>query len=366
MTDMPQPGYAAQSPCGASREPSALDLMLTPLQFFLRDPSVTELCINRPGGLFLERRSGWCYEPLPVLDYPWCRRFARLVANFSSQRVDETSPLLSGYLPEGQRVQLALPPACPAGAVAICIRRPAAQCWSIEELAARGIFDGMQRAAEGGIALETQLLRLLAQSQLEAFMRAAVRARLNLLVSGPTGSGKTTWTRALIREIPVEERLITIEDTPELSLDGHPNHVRLLYSKDDQGRSRVTARQLLEACLRMRPDRILLAELRGEEAFDYLRNANSGHPGSITSVHATSAELAFEQLVLLVKLSAAGRTLSREEIKELLYRVVDVVIQFESRHGQRYIREIWYEPARKRCGSGAAFAATAAVAAAHA
>ncbi|HEY7930438.1 MAG TPA: P-type DNA transfer ATPase VirB11 [Steroidobacteraceae bacterium] len=360
---MAQPGYAAPMPRGVPRESSALELTLTPLQCFLHDPTVTELCINRPGGVFLERRSGWCYEPLAVLDYPWCRRLAKLVANFSSQRVDEGSPLLSGYLPEGQRVQLALPPACPGGVVAICIRRPAAQSWSIEELAARGVFDGMQRAAESALGLQAQLLQLLAQRQLEAFMRMAVRARLNLLVSGPTGSGKTTWTRALIREIPAEERLITIEDTPELSMDRHPNHVRLLYSKDDQGRSRVTARQLLEACLRMRPDRILLAELRGEEAFEYLRNANSGHPGSITSVHATSAELAFEQLVLLVKLSPAGRTLSREEIKELLYRVVDVVIQFESRHGQRYIREIWYEPARKRSGPLGASAASAAAAA---
>ena len=98
-----------------------------------------------------------------------------------------------------------------------------------------------------------------------------------------------------------DERLITIEDAQELVLDRHPNHVRLFYSKDDQGAARVTPKQLLECCLRMKPDRILLAELRAEEAFDYLRNVNSGHPGSITSIHAASAELAFEQLVLLVK-----------------------------------------------------------------
>lgn len=329
-------------------EPSALELMLTPLQRLLQDPATTELCINRPGGAFIEQRTGWRFEPLPELDYLWCRRFARLVANYSSQRVDETSPLLSGYLPQGQRVQLVLPPACPGGTVAICIRSPAAQVWSIAELASRGVFALTQRATSLGNTVEQQLLQLLSERRLEAFMRAAVRARLNVVVSGSTGSGKTTWTRALIREIPTEERLITIEDTPELSLEGHPNHVRLLYSKDDQGRSRVTVRQLLDACLRMRPDRIMLAELRGEEAYDYLRNANSGHPGSITSVHATSAELAFEQLVLLVKLNPAGRAMSRADIKALLYHVVDVVIQFEARDGERYVREIWYEPMRKR------------------
>ena len=328
--------------------PSALDLTLEPLKSLLHEPNTTELCINGPGAVFVECPAGWRHESLPALDHAWCLRFAKLVANFSNQRIDEGSPILSGFLPSGQRVQLVLPPASAHDRVAICIRNPAVRCWSIQELAARGIFQKARRAEIGSSELEGHLLSLLSAGELESFMRAAVQRRLNILVSGPSGSGKTTWTRALIREIPAEERLITIEDTPELSLEGHPNHVRLLYSKDDQGRARVTPRQLLEACLRMRPDRILLAELRGDEAFDYLRNANSGHPGSITSVHATSAELAFEQLVLLVKLSPAGRALSREDIKELLFRVVDVVIQFDANHGRRCIREIWYEPERKR------------------
>jgi type IV secretion system protein VirB11 len=191
------------------------------------------------------------------------------------------------------------------------------------------------------------LLELLAERQYEAFMRLAVTGRKNILVSGPTGSGKTTWTKALIREIPADERLITIEDARELVLDRHPNHVRLFYSKDDQGLSRVTPKQLLESCLRMKPDRILLAELRGEEAFDFLRNVNSGHPGSITSVHASSAELAFEQLILLVKQSSAGREMARREIRSLLYLLIDVVIQFSCWRHRRFIEEIWYEPELK-------------------
>ena len=187
-------------------------------------------------------------------------------------------------------------------------------------------------------------------------MRLAVRSRKNILVSGPTGSGKTTWTKALIREIPSSERLVTIEDARELVLDRHPNHVRLFYSKDDQGVARVTPKQLLESCLRMKPDRILLAELRAEEAFDYLRNVNSGHPGSITSVHATSAELAFEQLVLLVKQNPGGRELARSDIKSLLYLLIDVVIQFgvetaPALHQGNLVRP--RAQASRRCAGGA-------------
>ena len=204
-----------------------------------------------------------------------------------------------------------------------------------------------RRANETLDDIENELLKLLQTENYKAFMRLAVVSRKNILVSGPTGSGKTTWTKALIREIPSEERLITIEDAQELVLDRHPNHVRLFYSKDDQGLARVTPKQLLESCLRMKPDRILLAELRAEEAFDYLRNVNSGHPGSITSVHAASAELAFEQLVLLVKQSRGGQELPRADIKQLLYLLVDVVIQFGVERHRRFIKEIWFEPGRK-------------------
>ena len=328
-------------------ECSALELTLRPLRALLADADVTELCINRPAEVFIESSTGWRSEPLAVADFDWCRRFAKLVANSSRQRIDESSPLLSASLPTGERVQLAIPPATSANCVSITIRRPSDETWSIRDLVQRGVFRMTRRATEILGETETQLLQWLAVGDYEAFMRLAVRSRKNILVSGPTGSGKTTWTKALIREIPVEERLVTIEDAQELVLDRHPNHVRLFYSKDGQGLGKVAPKQLLEACLRMKPDRILLAELRGEEAFDYLRNVNSGHPGSITSVHAASAELAFEQLVLLVKQSAAGRELPRSDIKSLLYLLVDVVIQCDVERHERCIREIWYEPQRK-------------------
>ena len=327
---------------------SALDLNLRALRPLLGDPNITEVCINRPGEAFVETHSGWRCEQLRFADFDWCRRLARLVANSTRQRIDETSPLLSASLPSGERVQIVLPPATTAATVAITIRRPSDEAWSVEDLAQRGIFRRTQRAADVLDDAETELLRLLDTHDYIAFMRLAVRCRKNILVSGPTGSGKTTWIKALIREIPSDERLITIEDAKELVLDRHPNHVRLFYSKDDQGLARTSPKQLLECCLRMKPDRILLAELRSEEAFDYLRNVNSGHPGSITSVHATSAELAFEQLVLLIKQSPGGRELARQDIKSLLYLLVDVVIQFGVERHERYIKEIWYGPDRKR------------------
>ena len=329
---------------------SALELNLRALRPILSDPEVTELCINRPREAFVETRRGWERRSLPFADFDWCRRLAKLIANSTRQRVDEATPLLSAALPTGERAQIVLPPATTAGTVAITLRRPSDSVWSIGELAERGIFRSTRRSTAELDETEQQLLRLLNEQQYESFMRLAVASRKNILVSGPTGSGKTTWTKALIREIPPAERLVTIEDAQELVLDTHPNHVRLFYSKDDQGLARVTPKQLLESCLRMKPDRILLAELRAEEAFDYLRNVNSGHPGSITSIHAGSCELAFEQLVLLVKQSAGGRELARRDIKSLLYLLVDVVIQFGVERHERFIKEVWYEPERRRRG----------------
>jgi type IV secretion system protein VirB11 len=327
---------------------TSLGLTLKALRPLLAREEVTEICINRPFEAFVETRAGWERCALPFADFAWCYRLAKLIAHAARQRVNEESPLLSAALPSGERVQLVLPPATNAGCVAISIRRPASISWNLAELTRSGIYSRARRATRELDKVEVELLRLLSAQDYEAFMRLAVRAKKNIIVSGPTGSGKTTYTKALIREIPPQERLITIEDAPELLLPDHPNHVRLFYSKGGQGQAKVTPRQLLESCLRLRPDRILLAELRSEEAFDYLRTANSGHPGSITSVHASSCELAFEQLTLLVKQSPAGAELSRAEVKNLLFLLVDIVVQFALVGTERCIQEIWYEPARKR------------------
>jgi type IV secretion system protein VirB11 len=316
---------------------TSLDHALKALRPWLADPELTELCIYRPNEAFIERARAWTRVPMPFASVEWCLRLAKLVGNATRQRIDEGAPLLSAGLPTGERVQFAIPPATAAGRVAIAIRRPSQVAYSITQLVARGIFSRC-RARQSPV--NEELRKRLEARDFGAFMYEAVKARKNILVSGPTGSGKTTWTKALIRAIPSGERLITIEDAAELSLDSHPNHVRLFYSKDGQGRSKVTPKELLEACLRLRPDRILLAELRSEEAFYYLRNIASGHPGSITSIHAGSCALALEQLMLMVRQSKGGQGLSREDIHALIALTVDVVIQFGVEGGERYIEEV--------------------------
>lgn len=344
-------GSEGESVPGVGAAQSSLALTLRPLQPILARKEVTEVCMNKPHEAFIETDTGWQRERLPFADFDWCVRLAKLVAHATHQRIADDAPLLSAALPSGERIQIVLPPATAPGSIAMAIRRPAPHVWTLDDLAARGLFRATRRASEALDQTEQALLRLLAAGEYEAFLRLAVRSRRNIVVSGATGSGKTTFTKALIRDIPVEERLITIEDAAELSLDAHANHVRLFYSKGEQGGAKVTPKQLLECCLRLRPDRILLAELRSEEAWDYLRNVASGHPGSITSIHAASAALAFEQLTLLIKQSRAGADLARADIKHLLYQLVDVVVQFGRDGRERVITELWYEPARKRSGA---------------
>ena len=326
--------------------PTALAQYVAALSPWLSDASVTELCINRPGEVFVEQASGWTREAALFATLLWCQAFAKLVAGATKQRVNAETPLLSASLPSGERVQVVLPPAVPTATVAITIRRPSGRVWGLDELSQGGVFE--RCVAVGGVAAdgrERELNQLYRAGEWAEFLKLAVRCKKNIIVSGATGSGKTTLTKGLVLEIPRDERLIVLEDAAELSLASHGNAVRLLYSKDGQGLARVSAKQLLEASLRMRPDRILLAELRGEEAYYYLRNVNSGHPGSITSVHASSAQLAFEQLTLLVKESPAGRELARADIRALLDQLIDVVVQCGSEGQRGYVKEIYWRDA---------------------
>lgn len=326
---------------------SSLTHILAPLRPILDDAQVNEICINRPLEGFVQSYAGWRQEPLPYADFDWCRNFAKLVGSATKQRIDEVTPILSATLPTGERVQFVLPPATCAKHVSITIRRPSTRVRTLDELVAGGLFQQCLEASEELDPGERELLALKERRDYASFIRLAVKLKKNVVVSGSTGTGKTTTTNALILEVPDGERLITIEDAEELVLLKHPNHVRLLYSKGGQGLAKVTPKMLLESCLRMRPDRVFLSELRGDEAFDYLR-VIAAHPGSITSVHGSSARLALVQIMLLIKQSEAGQSLDTSDVWSLLYSLVDVVMQFGFDGKNRFVKEVWYDPGAKR------------------
>lgn len=325
--------------------------LLRPLRAQLDAPGVLEVCVNRPGQLMVETTNGWRAISAPDMTLERCLSLANAVATYGDQLINQERPLLSATLPTGERVQFAIPPAVPRDTVSITIRKPALLGRRLDDFEREGLFDRTALAALTADAVEPfekVLLDLQAACCYADFLRMAVQHRQTIVVSGRTGSGKTTFMKGLIEEVSKEERLITIQDTAELTLPNHANAVHLFYSKDCQGTARVTAKSLLEACLRMKPDRIFLAEVRGDECFHFVRLAASGHPGSITSVHAGSCALAFEQMALMIRETGAGGGLTLTEIRGLLSLVVDVVVQVERDARGRFVSEIHYQPRARR------------------
>jgi len=310
-------------------------------------PDVTEICINSPGEFWLETRGGWQRVAVPGLTFDRARQFCTAVVNESNtgQRITDAEPVVSLTFPTGQRAQFVVPPACAAGTVSITIRLPSHRVRRLEDYDADGFFSSIRSAGAAGQAVR-ELLALHAGGRHADFFRRAVQLRQNIVVSGATGSGKTTFMKALVEHIPAAERLVTIEDARELFIS-QPNAVHLLYSKGGQAAARVTAKSCMEACLRMKPDRIILAELRGDEAFYFIRNCASGHPGSITSCHAGSTAQTWDQLALMVKASAEGAGLEFTTIRRLLAMTIDIVVHIGSAGGRRHITGIEFGAAFK-------------------
>ncbi|KSV89477.1 P-type DNA transfer ATPase VirB11 [Sinorhizobium sp. GL28] len=317
--------------------------LLAPFALFLDDKSLYEVIVNRPGQVLTEGSGGWRTHDLPELSFEKLMRLARAVASFSHQSIDETRPILSATLPGDERIQIVIPPATTRNTVSITIRKPSSVTFTLDDLEEREFFSETRAANDGASTQDQDLLALYCAGHFKEFLREAVIARKNIIISGATGSAKTTLSKALIKHIPYHERIISIEDTPELVIP-QPNHVRLFYSKGAQGLSGAGPKELLESCLRMRPDRILLQELRDGTAFYYVRNVNSGHPGSIATVHADSAKLALQQLTLLVRESEGGRNLDREDIDSLLRISIDVIVQCNRKDGRFRATEIYITP----------------------
>lgn len=317
--------------------PTFLHHYLSPLAPWLSRPEITDLYINRPGELCVE---GLGIEPhradCPDLTAKTLDRLARQIAAFSHQGISREHPILSATLPDGARVQIVIPPAT-RGDIAIAIRRHVVIDRSLADYAEEGSFRSTDLVHEGRRADDRALVAASKAGDVAALLALAVRQKRNILVSGGTSSGKTTFLNALIREIPDNERLILIEDTPELRVR-HDNVVGLIAARSQLGESAATSEDLLSASLRMRPDRIILGEIRGREAFTFLRAINSGHPGSMTTIHADSPDRAIEQLALLVL--QTGTQLRRRDVIDYVSSVMDIFVQLDRSGGSRGVAEV--------------------------
>lgn len=320
----------------------ALKRYLKPIQQILQDPEVNEITINKPNQYIIEKADGKEYIDTQDFTESDLHELATLIASYTKQKISASNPILSGSLPDGERVQVVMPPAVHTGMFAMSIRKPTILDLTLDDYASSGAFSDVKIEDDVSMnPIDQKLLALKESGNISEFLKLAVKAKKNIIVSGGTSSGKTTFTNALIKEIPLDERLISIEDVQEVVLK-QPDKLHLICSKGGQGLANVTPKELLEACLRLNPDRILLSELRGEEAFYYLRAINSGHPGSITTLHADTVKGAFDQIVMMI--NQGGMNLSESNIRDYLKKVVDIVVQFKKIGSKRVMTELYFEP----------------------
>lgn len=303
-----------------------LDAYLAPFRPWLTREDVTEIVINRPGEIWIETIGGGMMErcALPEVDARHMGRLAEQVARLSHQGINRQDPLLAATLPDGSRVQLVAPSAT-RDHWAMAIRRH-----RLVDLPLSAYDEGSLETSDAGDAPDPLVQPI-------AFLQHAVRNRRTILISGGTSSGKTTFLNSLLGEVPEEERIILVEDTPEIRLRS-ANGVGLVAVKGDTGEARVSVEDLLQAALRLRPDRIVLGELRGGEAVSFLRAINTGHPGSLTTIHANSPAGALEQLALMVM--QAGLGLSRLDTIAYARMMIDVIVHLEKRGGRRRVAAI--------------------------
>ncbi len=328
-------GYpAATSMPDHSAAPSApvlsgsvyLDAYLAPFRQWLERDTVTEILVNRPGELWIEDAAhpGMQRVEIPEIDDRLIQRLAEQVARVSHQGINREHPLLGATLPDGARVQFCGPPAT-------------RKHWALAIRRHRRLDLPLSAYDHGPLLQPSEPVMPDPALEPVAFLRAAIQARQTILISGGTSTGKTTFLNAMLGEIRSEERVVLVEDTPELKLPG-ANGVGLVAVKGELGEAKVTANELLQSALRLRPDRIVLGELRGAESVSFLRAINTGHPGSFSTIHANSLRGALEQLSLMVMQTGIG--LTRSDTIAYAASVIDVIVQLDRSNGKRGISAI--------------------------
>ncbi len=275
---------------------------LGPLEPFLQDPTVSDILVNGYRQIYVERYGKLELTEARFKDDTHLRKIIDRIVSAVGRRVDESSPMVDARLPDGSRVNAIIPP-----------------------LALHGSAMSIRRFSKDPLELEDLIVLKALVPEIGEVLKAAVRARLNIIISGGTGSGKTTLLNVLSRFIPEAERIITIEDAAELQIK--QIHLVSLETRPPnlEGKGEVTQRELVKNCLRMRPDRIILGEVRGQEAFDMLQAMNTGHDGSLTTIHANSPRDAIMRLETMVAM--AGFDIPAEFLRRYIASALDLIIQ---------------------------------------
>lgn len=319
----------------------------TGIQKYLDMEGVSEIIINKPNEIILEDSSGWQYFEESGATQENLMTLATTLATYNSAGVIDTQhPIKSLVLPDGERSQIIIPPACMAGTFSMTIRKPSLTRFTLGDYVKSGRFKTAKQAQKANGALtpkQQELWELYQKAQdntdvYEDFFRKGVEARCNFLIVGGTGSGKTTVGKAIADEFPRDRRIITIEDVHEMPLPYHRNHVHLFYKAGG-----VQPRYLIESAMRMKPDHIFLAELRGDEAWSYIEALNTGHEGSITTIHANNTYASFARLASIVKQSTVGLTLDMDLIQKTIKSSIDIIVFFN----KTYMTEVYFNPHEK-------------------
>lgn len=320
-----------------NREISYVEQYLSPLREYLTDDHVNELVINPNGSIFIEAAgAAHMHEINVTLPTHSIKRLGAQLAGETRNTLGALNPIVSGRVAvwgNPQRVQIVIEPAIEHG-VSLSIRKYLTKGLESKDI---GFVDGVQiRVDDERRARHKAIEQMARDGDLQSLFRRAIDEKFNILISGGTSSGKTTVARSLITMMDERERLVTIEDAQEL-FPPHRNQVALI--SDRKEKSARMPSKLLESCLRMRPDRIIVGEIRGVEAYDFLEAINTGHPGAVTTIHADSPALAFDRLALMVMRS--GVRLSHSEVATYAKRTIDLVIQVGRRNGSRGVLEIY-------------------------
>lgn len=309
---------------------------------------LTEIAINSPERIFFDRGNDWEYIDVSKANYRNLELLAQsLAVSNSTGSSGHFNPIHSVTLPDGERGQIVLPPATLQGNISFTFRKPSKNRFGLDSYINSGrlsdftIVDSIFNINNYDITPDQHMMmKYLKDRDMDSFFKKSVEMKLNHVTVGGTGSGKTSFEKAIVDLYPANKRYITIEDTHELDMPKHLNKVHLFYKEKGKG---VTASQLIMAGMRMKPDHIFLTELRGEETWSYIEALNTGHNGSITSTHANSPSGVFSRLAGLIKASDVGQTLDLEFIMNTLRASIDIITFWD----KTYMKQVYYNPEEK-------------------